>query len=211
MDKSEKKSFLSRLLNLKPKTNTNGKRLYSNTKQTTTKIKLALLDLLNNKPLSQINITNLVKVAGVYRATFYLHYKSLSDVILDIETDVVDCYQDVETQMQDVDIFSNMEMLINKIGEYIKIDCKYLHMIINTNCFNRITLKLREILNEMLISNFIKFGHLSRQDDECMLNISVFSGGVVFAIRDWVNNLDVDYSVLEDYIKNLSKKLFKNI
>ncbi|MFQ6723871.1 MAG: hypothetical protein ACLRFE_00870, partial [Clostridia bacterium] len=100
MEKSEKKSFLSRLLNLKNKTKSDGKRLYSNTKQTTTKIKLALLDLLNNKDLSRINITNLVKVAGVYRATFYLHYKSLNDVINDIEKDVIDCYEDIKSQMK---------------------------------------------------------------------------------------------------------------
>ena len=208
MEKTEKKSFLSRLLNFKGKTKSDGKRLYSNTKKTTTKIKLALLELLNTKELSQINITNLVKIAGVYRATFYLHYKSLNDVILDIERDVVECYNSIKECMQEIDLYNNMDALIEKIGEYVKIDKKYLRIIINTNCFNRITLRLRELLNEILIDNFTKFNHLNK-DANILLSISTFTGGFVFAYRDWVNDLDVEFEVLEKYIKNLSKILLK--
>lgn len=207
MEKVEKKSFLSRLLNFKGKTKSDGKRLYSNTKQTTTKIKLALLDLLNTKDLSQVNITNLVKVAGVYRATFYLHYKSLNDVVEDIERDVVDCYDSIKEQMEDVDIYNNIDILIDKIGEYIKIDKKYLYIIINTNCFNRITLKLKEILNEILLSNFIKFGHIKDDDNQMLLNISAFTGGAVFMYRDWINGLDVEYDEVKKVVKQLSEKL----
>ncbi|MBQ7798587.1 MAG: hypothetical protein IJ371_05640, partial [Clostridia bacterium] len=200
MEKSEKKSFLSRLLNFKSKTKRDGKRLYSNTKQTTTKIKLALLDLLNNKDLSQINITNLVKVAGVYRATFYLHYKSLNDVITDIERDVVSSYEGIKESMEDVDIYNNLEVLIDKINEYIKIDKKYLGIILNTNCFNRITLLLREILQDVLVSNFVKFSHM-QDDSKFMLSISTFTGGLVFAYSDWINGLEVEFDVIENYIK----------
>ena len=208
MEKSEKKSFLSRLLNFKSKTKRDGKRLYSNTKQTTTKIKLALLDLLNNKDLSQINITNLVKVAGVYRATFYLHYKSLNDVITDIERDVVSSYEGIKESMEDVDIYNNLEVLIDKINEYIKIDKKYLGIILNTNCFNRITLLLREILQDVLVSNFVKFSHM-QDDSKFMLSISTFTGGLVFAYRDWINGLEVEFDVLENYIKEYGQKLLK--
>lgn len=211
MEKVEKKSFLSRLLNFKGKTKSDGKRLYSNTKQTTTKIKLALLDLLNTKKLSQINITNLVKVAGVYRATFYLHYKSLNDVVEDIERDVVDCYDSIKAQMEEIDIYNNMDILIDKVGEYIKIDRKYLRMIISANCFNRISLKLREILNEILVSNFTKFGHFEDNDKQMMLNIGAFTGGAVFMYRDWINGLDVEYDVVDKSIKQLSKQLIKKV
>ena len=206
MEKVEKKSFLSRLLNFKGKTKDNGKRLYSNTKQTTTKIKLTLLDLLNTKELSQISITNLVKIAGVYRATFYLHYKSLSDVVEDIEKDVIACYTEIKTQMEDIDLYDNMDILIDKIGEYIRIDKKYLQMIISSNCFNRITLKLRECLYEWLIGNFEKFNHL---DKTCLLDIGVFAGGLVFAYRDWINDLNVELEQVQKYIKNFSNQILK--
>ena len=183
--------------------------LFHTSKQTTTKIKLALLDLLNTKQLSQISITNLVKVAGVYRATFYLHYKSLNDVIVDIENDVIDSYDAIKDQMQNVDLFNNINILVDKITEYIKIDKKYLRMIINTNCFNRITLKLREILKEILISNFIKFGHMGDDDKDLYLAISLFSGSVVFVLRDWIECMDIEQECIQSHINKLGEYLLK--
>lgn len=184
------------------------RRLYGDTKKTTTKIKLALLEILNGTELSKINITDLVKVAGIYRATFYLHYKSLNDVITDIERDVYECYNSLKHEMENIDIYDNMSILIEKIGEYIKLDKKYLKTIINTNCFNRITLMLKELLYNIVVSNFTRFGHM-QNDDEFMLNISMFTGGLVFAYRDWINNPDMQFEVLENYIKKISKKYFK--
>ena len=184
------------------------RRLYGDTKKTTTKIKLALLELLNEKELSKINITDLVKVAGIYRATFYLHYKSLNDVIADIEKDVYECYNSIKHEMENVDIYDNMSILIEKIGEYIQLDKKYLKTIINTNCFNRITLMLKELLSNIVVDNFVKFDHAC-DDDEFMLNVSMFTGGLVFAYRDWINSLDMEFETLENYIKKISKKLFK--
>lgn len=205
MEKNEKKSFLSRLLSRRSKTKPDGKRLYSNTKQTTTKIKLALLDLLNTKQLSQINITSLVKVAGVYRATFYLHYKSLNDVVKDIESDVIDSYETLEESMRDIDLYNNIDILINKVNEYIKIDKKYLRIIINTNCFNGITIMLKQLLYDIILNNFIKFGH--EVDDKLMLTLSAFTGGLVFIYRDWISGLDIEFDEVEKYIKDFSKRL----
>jgi AcrR family transcriptional regulator len=208
MEKMEKKSFWRRIL----KKGTNGEfaenRLYADTKKTTTKIKLALLELLNQKELSQINITELVQVAGIYRATFYLHYKNLNDVILDIEKDVCDCYNNIKLEVEDIDICHNITILIELIGEYIKLDKKYLKVIINTKCFNRITLSLKELLSDVVIDNFTKFGHM-QYNDEFKLNISMFTGGLVFAYRDWINNYDMEFEVLENYIKKIGEIVFK--
>ena len=206
MEKNEKKSFLSRFLGKSNKTKVDGKRLYNNTKQTTTKIKLALLELLQTKELSQINITNLVKVAGVYRATFYLHYRGLNNVIDDIEQDVYECYENIRAQMQDIDLYNNIDILLSKICEYVSIDKKYLNIIINTNCFNRITLKLRELLFDILISNFSKFGHISGNEPK-LLDVGMYTSSVVFAFRDFINNFDIEI----DNIKNKLNKLYDNL
>lgn len=208
MKRTDKKSFWGRFLGKNAKEQDATKRLYGNTKQTTTKIKLTLLDLLTEKELSKISITELVKVAGIYRATFYLHYKSLNDVILDIENDIYNCYNTIREQVESIDIYNNMSILIDMIGEYIQLDRKYLKVIINTNCFNRITLTLKELLYEIVVDNFTKFGHMCL-DDEFMLNISMFTGGLVFAYRDWINRLDMKFEVLEKYVKNVSDHIFK--
>ena len=83
MEKHEKKkSFWNRLIRHfinkdKRRENSSDKKLYSNSANTIVKIKDGLLQLLSQKDLSKISITNLVQLVGINRATFYLHYKNL--------------------------------------------------------------------------------------------------------------------------------------
>ena len=206
----EKISFWKRFLGKGAKKE-DSQKLYSNTKKTTTKIKLSLLELLEEKDLSKINITDLVKVAGIYRATFYLHYKNLNDVILSIEDDIYNCYDNIRKKIENIDIYNNLNILIETIGENVQLDKKYLKSIINTQCFTRVTLKLKELLNDALCENFVKFGHkqLHKQlTDEFMLNVSMFTGGLVFVYRDWINNANMDFKVLEQYVKKIGKLFF---
>ncbi len=202
----EKISFWKRFLGKEAKKE-DSQKLYSNTKKTTTKIKLSLLELLEEKDLSKINITDLVKVAGIYRATFYLHYKNLNDVILSIEDDIYNCYDNIRKKIENIDIYNNLNILIETIGENVQLDKKYLKSIINTQCFTRVALKLKELLNDALCENFVKFGH-KQLTDEFMLNVSMFTGGFVFVYRDWINNTNMDFKVLEQYVKKIGKLFF---
>ncbi|HIY57201.1 MAG TPA: TetR/AcrR family transcriptional regulator [Candidatus Tetragenococcus pullicola] len=59
------------------------------TKYTVTVIKEAFLDLLNQKELSQITVTEICEKANVNRGTFYLHYKDSFDLYRQIEDDLM--------------------------------------------------------------------------------------------------------------------------
>lgn len=48
-------------------------------------IQSSLMELLTYKSLSKITITELAQKAGIERKTFYLHYDSIDDVLLEIE------------------------------------------------------------------------------------------------------------------------------
>ena len=136
-----------------------------------------------------------------------MHYKNLNDVILSIEDDIYNCYDNIRKKIENIDIYNNLNILIETIGENIQLDKKYLKSIINTQCFTRVTLKLKELLNDALCENFVKFGH-KQLTDEFMLNVSMFTGGLVFVYRDWINNANMDFKVLEQYVKKIGKLFF---
>lgn len=48
---------------------------------TATKMDLALISLLKQKPLDYITVSEICKTAGVNRSTFYLHYETISDLL----------------------------------------------------------------------------------------------------------------------------------
>lgn len=57
----------------------------------------ALLKLCNEKPLIRISVSELVKEAKIGRATFYLYYQNLDALIKQIESDIIDQYQDISS------------------------------------------------------------------------------------------------------------------
>lgn len=182
------------------------KKLYSNTKQTKAKIKRCLLNLLSTKDLSQINITELVKCAGIYRATFYIHYRSLDNVILDMEKDVFVKYSKIKILMQNVDIYENIEEMISVVCEFIDEDKQYLKAIINTNRFNRVTLKLKDLLQEVILENFERYHHL-KDNDNFRMTLSVVTGGIVFAYRDFIDRNSPNMKSLKEFLIKTARQL----
>ena len=48
---------------------------------TATKMDLALISLLKKKPFEYITVSEICKVAGINRSTFYLHYETVADLL----------------------------------------------------------------------------------------------------------------------------------
>ena len=50
---------------------------------TATKMNLALISLLKKKPFEYITVSEICKTAGVNRSTFYLHYETIGDLLIE--------------------------------------------------------------------------------------------------------------------------------
>lgn len=61
--------------------------------QTRTKIRQALLNLMQKKPASQITVTELCDLANINRNTFYAYYGSPADILSEIETEYYETMQ----------------------------------------------------------------------------------------------------------------------
>ena len=56
-------------------------------------LKDALISLLKEKDFENINISELCRVAGINRATFYKHYTTPHDIVIDMENDIMSTVQ----------------------------------------------------------------------------------------------------------------------
>lgn len=65
-----------------------------NVESVNTLIKKAFMELLNDKFYMDVTITDLIKKAGVARASFYRNFNSTSDVLDEIVDDMVDTLQE---------------------------------------------------------------------------------------------------------------------
>lgn len=64
-------------------------------RKTKLQLRNALLQLLKNKNISNITINELVTVADVNRSTFYLHYNNMSEILSEIETELLEKFNSI--------------------------------------------------------------------------------------------------------------------
>ncbi len=70
-------------------------------------LKRALVDLLSEKPLSMISVSELTQRAGVNRGTFYLHYKSIDDMMAAVRVETSEYLTKVIASTNDKDSGNN--------------------------------------------------------------------------------------------------------
>ena len=74
---------------------------------TATKMDLALISLLKQKPLDYITVSEICKTAGVNRSTFYLHYETVGDLLNETTRYLLDqllSYFSPDAESQDLNI-----------------------------------------------------------------------------------------------------------
>ena len=78
-------------------------------------MKAGLLQLLQEKPLEQVNVSELCRQAGVNRATFYRHYDSPRAVVLDI---ALDMSKDLQKTLKVPECMADGEQFLEELCTY---------------------------------------------------------------------------------------------
>ncbi|RGY96364.1 TetR/AcrR family transcriptional regulator [Clostridium sp. AM58-1XD] len=128
-------------------------------RKTVESIKTALLTMLADRPLSEISISELAETADINRKTFYNHYTSLQDVLVDIEDELSDSIFDV---LKHEDFLENMgdpkpffDALSARLKEQESIYRILIRSGIEAEIFTKIRAWARDYIYHMLSKNFL--------------------------------------------------------
>ena len=108
-------------------------------KMTKRMMKEALIDLMDQKPLEKITVTDICKSADVNRSTFYAYYEDISALMLEIENEVL---EHVTIYADNFNDYSDKRMLevFEEFFNYVKDNAKVFRVLVirhdNSN-FNR--------------------------------------------------------------------------
>lgn len=145
-------------------------------------LKEGLLRLLQEKSLEQINVSELCRVAGINRATFYKHYSIPRDVLRDVEQGIVEALRKLAPS----------EQTPETAREYMERICTYLY---DHRLLMRILLESKtdedilEIVSETNRRYWSKFGQQKQHgmdEDGVKLTVTFFSAGSYYLIRQWL-------------------------
>ncbi len=165
-------------------------------KRTLRSIRTAFMELLQTEDFSKISITELTRLAGINRKTFYLHYKSLSELADELEAEMTSELMDAFQEQQDnsvADIHTCISVFYHFLDEGTPVQQK---LLFDPEYAFFYTKFVNDILNTPYFQNFYLYSkHPSLVKAYCVSLTSMY--------RTWIN--DGKQIPLEELIEYVSE------
>lgn len=163
----------------------------------------AFFDLLQKKNLSKITITELAKLADIDRKTFYLHYKSITDLynelgsmfVLLIKESIIEYSSNNNSPYS---LFANINDIIREKEDLFK-------SIAQNNDFSDFMMNIKDILSEELIN---LYGNENTPASERFkLTAEFIASGTVSMYLRWLRG---DVNISMDELALLASEMITN-
>lgn len=145
-------------------------------------INAALADILQEKPLDKITVTDVVNRAEINRGTFYAHYKDIPDVINHLIQQTFSNIQEV-ISLQSQPLTNVPYALLQRIQTILEEDLDFYRKIMNSSAASVMMDQLVEIVLEYLLQHEADF--FLGNHEQYVLTIRFCAGGLSNLYRDW--------------------------
>lgn len=158
-------------------------------------IRQAFIELLQEKELEKITVTDVITRADINRGTFYAHYQDMRAVIEQIESEIIDKMLEVLGEFRFAHFFQNPLPLLLKVSRYIEQDLDFYRVLINSKGSVQFLEKLKRVFVEhMRTDSSVPVS--VRHSSDFLVRIHFFAGGVVNLYQVWFRG-EANYSLNE--------------
>lgn len=145
-------------------------------------INAALADLLQEKPLDKITVTDVVNRAQINRGTFYAHYSDIPDVIHHLIQQTFSHIRDAISE-QAGQLGNVPRTLLRQVQQFLEEDMDLYKKIMNSNAAPLMQEQLVQIVQDYLWQHEADFSVGSHEN--YVLTIRFCAGGLINLYRDW--------------------------
>ena len=167
-------------------------------------IRTAYAELLKEKDLSKITVTDIVKRADLNRATFYAHYPDVRGVTEEIENEIIEKMMDILCEFQYTNFFRNPTPLLIKLNCYLEEDLGCYRILVRSNGSEIFMEKLKKVFTHYMLTDS-DIPEAVRHSKAVTLRVCYFAGGMVNLYQQWFRG-DLDCS-LNDITIEIGKLL----
>jgi len=160
----------------------------------------ALADLLLEKPLDKITVTDVVTRAGINRGTFYAHYADIPDVINRL-------IQKTFSQIREVlssepHLMKVPEILLGQIQNILESDMEFYKKVMSSSAASVMYEQVVNITMDYLLQNEQEYAFTNHE--QYVLTIRFCAGGLGNLYRNWFEGkLDMSLSELTQAAQKL--------
>lgn len=109
-------------------------------------IKTALFRIMEDKDISSITISELSKQAGVNRRTFYMHYRNITDILDEIEGDLVEALGQLVKRFDATDLRKSTYDLFIGLNDLITVEFDYYFHLVRVDMRGMLSSRLKSVI-----------------------------------------------------------------
>lgn len=158
---------------------------YKSARRSRLLIRKALVELMQDKDLNKITITDVVRLADINRGTFYAHYKDVYAVVEQIENELMAKLDELLEAFQDNGLLRKPLPVLKELARYIEADIDYFRMLIKAKGAPSFLERLKQTFIEKMMSDERSLAKV-KDRDRFQVAISFFAGGMVEVYQDWL-------------------------
>lgn len=149
----------------------------------------AFVELLNEKDVTQITITDIAKKANINRKTFYNYYSDAYEVMEEIENLTVEAFINNIGTVEFTNMADFLTEIFIKFTETVNKDLEFFNLLFKTNNRSYLIVKIVEALKEYVQKRIEESNELDIPRFEVVSNF--YLSGVLSVYMNWfMNNYD---------------------
>lgn len=172
-----------------------GKAEYKSAVRSRKLIRQAFVELMKEKDLEKITVTDIVTRADINRGTFYAHYQDTRAVIEQIENEIIGKMLEFLGEFQYKSFFQNPLPLLLKISRYLEKDLEFYRILINARGAEQFLVKLKSIFVKYLETDSDTPEEI-KKSPAFIIRIHFFAGGIINLYQVWFRG-ELDSSLNE--------------
>lgn len=142
----------------------------------------ALADLLQEKPLDKITVTDVVSRADINRGTFYAHYRDIPDVVDHLIHQTFSVLRDAMIDQADTTASAG-KALLTTLQSILEEDLPFYQKILSSSASSIMQEQLVAVIIDFLLEHKNRF--FGGSQEEYMISIRFCAGGLSNLYRDW--------------------------
>lgn len=147
-------------------------------------IRQAFVELLQEKELEKITVTDIITRADINRGTFYAHYPDTRAVIEQIENEIIEKMLEFLGEFRFKNFFQDPLPLLLKTTKYLEDDLEFYRILINAHGAEQFLFKLKNIFVQHMETDTDIPDHV-KQSPAFMVRVHFFAGGLVNLYQVW--------------------------
>ncbi len=165
-------------------------------------IREAFMELLREKDLTRITVTDIVRRADINRSTFYAHYPDVSGLMEEIEDEVIAAMLAILKDFRFESFLANPMPLLLRVNEFLEEDEDFYRQLLGTTGASSFLEKLKALFADYMEADE-EIPAEVRSTTGFSVRMHYFAGGIVNLYQQWfAGTLDCE---LDDIPQEVAK------